>query len=229
VSAETVGVVLADDHPVIRDGLAALLGAVDGIEVIATAGSGDEAVRVTVARRPAVLVVDLHMPGGTDGVAATRAVRAAAPEVGVLVLTMLDDDASVRAALDAGAAGYVLKGDSRQQIVRAIHAVAAGATFLGSGVTPRALDGGGDDPFAGLTARERRVLDLLASGLRQAWRHGPHRGRTAGPRPRARSLTRVRPAAPTPGRTRASSPRPRPPRGWWRAGRRGRCRPCRGS
>jgi DNA-binding NarL/FixJ family response regulator len=168
VSAETVGVVLADDHPVIRDGLAALLGAVDGIEVVATAGSGDEAVRVTVARRPDVLVVDLHMPGGTDGVAATRAVRAAAPEVGVLVLTMLDDDASVRAALDAGAAGYVLKGDSRQQIVRAIHAVAAGATFLGSGVTPRALDGTGPDPFARLTARERRILDLLAAGLTTA-------------------------------------------------------------
>jgi DNA-binding NarL/FixJ family response regulator len=165
VSAETVGVVLADDHPVIRDGLAALLGAVDGIEVVATAGSGDEAVRVTVARRPDVLVVDLHMPGGTDGVAATRAVRAAAPEVGVLVLTMLDDDASVRAALDAGAAGYVLKGDSRQQIVRAIHAVAAGATFLGSGVTPRALDRAGADPFARLTAQERRILDLLAAGL----------------------------------------------------------------
>jgi DNA-binding NarL/FixJ family response regulator len=164
----TIGVVLADDHPVIRDGLAALLGAVDGIEVVATAGSGDEAVRVAVARRPDVLVVDLHMPGGTDGVAATRAVRAAAPEVGVLVLTMLDDDASVRAALDAGAGGYVLKGDSRQQIVRAIHAVAAGATFLGSGVTPRALGGAGPDPFVDLTARERQILDLLATGLTTA-------------------------------------------------------------
>jgi DNA-binding NarL/FixJ family response regulator len=163
-----IGVVLADDHPVIRDGLAALLGAVEGIEVVATAGSGDEAVRVTVARRPDVLVVDLHMPGGTDGVAATRAVRAAVPEVGVLVLTMLDDDASVRAALDAGAGGYVLKGDSRQQIVRAIHAVAAGATFLGAGVTPRALGDPGPDPFVDLTARERQILDLLAAGLTTA-------------------------------------------------------------
>ncbi|GLZ47954.1 DNA-binding response regulator [Actinomycetospora sp. NBRC 106375] len=157
-----VRVVLADDHPVIRDGLAALLTATEGIEVLATAESGAEAVDAAVTARPDVLVVDLHMPGGIDGVEATRRVRAGAPEVGVLVLTMLDDDTSVRAALDAGAAGYVLKGDSRQQIVRAIHAVAAGATFLGAGVTPGPF---GADAFAELTARERQILDMLATGV----------------------------------------------------------------
>ncbi|WP_433787047.1 response regulator [Actinomycetospora sp. CA-101289] len=164
-----VRVVLADDHPVIRDGLAALLGAVEGIEVVATAASGDQAVRAVVGGRPDVLVVDLHMPGGIDGVEATRRVRAEAPGVGVLVLTMLDDDASVRAALDAGASGYVLKGDSRQQIVRAIHAVAAGATFLGSGVAHRALAAPDPTaPFAALTARERQILDMLATGVATA-------------------------------------------------------------
>ncbi|MHC1560112.1 response regulator transcription factor [Actinomycetospora sp. C-140] len=157
-----VRVVLADDHPVIRDGLAALLTATEGIEVLATARTGDEAVDAAVTGRPDVLVVDLHMPGGIDGVEATRRVRSEAPEVGVLVLTMLDDDTSVRAALDAGAAGYVLKGDSRQQIVRAIHAVAAGATFLGAGVTPRPPS---VDAFTELTARERQVLDMLATGV----------------------------------------------------------------
>lgn len=156
-------VVLADDHPIIRDGLAALLTATEGIEVVGTAQSGDEAVRLAVTERPDVLVVDLHMPGGIDGVEATRTVRSAAPEVGILVLTMLDDDATVRAALDAGASGYVLKGDSRQQIVRAIHAVAAGASILGSGVS-RQAPGAAPDPFAELTARERQVLEMLATG-----------------------------------------------------------------
>jgi DNA-binding NarL/FixJ family response regulator len=159
-------VVLADDHPVIRDGLAALLSATEGIDVVATAAGGDEAVRLAVTHRPDVLVMDLHMPGGLDGVEATRKVRTAAPEVGILVLTMLDDDESVRAALDAGAAGYLLKGDSRQQIVRAIHAVAAGATILGSGVTPQRLAAPSQAPapFAELTPRERQVLDMLATG-----------------------------------------------------------------
>jgi DNA-binding NarL/FixJ family response regulator len=166
VSEPPLRVVLADDHPIIRDGLAALLSATEGIDVVATAAGGDEAVRLAVTERPDVLVMDLHMPGGPDGVEATRKVRAAAPDVGVLVLTMLDDDESVRAALDAGAAGYVLKGDSRQQIVRAIHAVAAGATILGSGVThqPLAAPSRAPDPFADLTARERQVLDMLATG-----------------------------------------------------------------
>ncbi len=159
-------VVLADDHPIIRDGLAALLSATEGIDVVATVPDGDEAVRLAVTERPDVLVMDLHMPGGPDGVEATRKVRSAAPGVGILVLTMLDDDESVRAALEAGAAGYVLKGDSRQQIVRAIHAVAAGATILGSGVNhqPLGAPGRAPDPFADLTAREHQVLDMLATG-----------------------------------------------------------------
>jgi DNA-binding NarL/FixJ family response regulator len=166
--ARDIRVVLADDHPIIRDGLAALLQAVEGIEVVGTAESGREAIRAAVTLRPNVLVMDLHMPGGTSGIEATREVRRVAPDVGVLVLTMLDDAESVQAALHAGAAGYVLKGDSRQQIVRAIHAVAAGATILGSGVTQQALGTGRrghPDPFAQLTARERQILDLLAAGL----------------------------------------------------------------
>lgn len=165
----TIRVVLADDHPVVRDGLSSLLGSVTGIEVIGTAATGREAVRAAVTLAPDVLVMDIHMPD-LDGVAATREVTRDAPGVGVLMLTMLDDDESVRAAVRAGAAGYVLKGASQDQIVRAIHAVAAGDAILASGVARHVLDaatgrGAPADPFPQLTTRERQVLELLATGL----------------------------------------------------------------
>lgn len=166
-----VRVVLADDHPVVRDGLAALLEAIEGIEVVGVAGSGREAVRAAVTLAPDVLVMDINMPD-LDGVAATREVRRAAPGVGVLMLTMLDDEESVRAALQAGAAGYVLKGDSRQQIVRAIQAVAAGDVILNAGVARQVVDPVGPSsaptPLAHLTARERQIVEQLAGGASSA-------------------------------------------------------------
>jgi DNA-binding NarL/FixJ family response regulator len=163
---EPIRVVLADDHPIIRDGLTALLTALDGIEVVGTAADGADAVRAAVTLRPDVLVMDLHMPGEINGVAATMQVRRAAPTVGVLVLTMVDDDEWVKDALRAGAAGYILKGASRQQIVNAIHAVATGATILGPGLSQAALTTTPQTtPLAQLTTRERQILDLLAAGL----------------------------------------------------------------
>jgi DNA-binding NarL/FixJ family response regulator len=115
-----------------------------------------------------VLVLDIHMPV-LDGVAAAREIRRAAPAVGILMLTMLDDDESVRAAVAAGAAGYVLKGDPQERIVRAIHAVAGGDAFLGAGVARHVLDAGSTSIPPGaldvLTPRERQMLDLLAAGL----------------------------------------------------------------
>jgi DNA-binding NarL/FixJ family response regulator len=164
-----VRVVLADDHPVVRDGLAALLDAVEGIEVVGVAGDGAAAVRAAVTLRPDVLVMDIHMPG-LDGVAATREIARAAPGVGVLMLTMLDEEVTVRAAMRAGASGYVLKGDSRQQIVRAIHAVAAGDVILGSSVARRMMrnESAQPEPFPQLTARERQILDQLAAGASTA-------------------------------------------------------------
>lgn len=164
----TIRVVLADDHPVVRQGLAGMLRSVEGIDVVGEAADGRMAVRAAVTLSPHVIVLDVHMPG-VDGVAAAREIRRTAPDVGILMLTMLDDDESVRAAVAAGAAGYVLKGDSQEKIVRAIRAVAAGDAFLTSGVARHLLDpvapGGGIDPLAHLTGRERRVLDLLAAGL----------------------------------------------------------------
>lgn len=169
----TVRVVLADDHPVVRDGLGALLGHVEGIEVVGLAADGREAVRAAVTLRPDVLVMDIHMPD-LDGVAATREITKAAPTVGILMLTMLEDDESTRAAVRAGAAGYIVKGASQEQIVRAIHTVAAGDAILGGGAARHILDaatGRGDappHPFAHLTAREQQILDLLAAGLSTA-------------------------------------------------------------
>lgn len=158
---------LADDHPVVRQGLGAMLRSVEGIAVAGEAADGREAVRAAVTLAPDVIVLDIHMPG-LDGVAAAREIRKAAPAVGILMLTMLDDDESVRAAMAAGAAGYVLKGDPQQKIVRAIRSVAAGDAFLSSGVARQLLEGDGPrapDALAHLTARERRILDLLAKGL----------------------------------------------------------------
>jgi len=166
----TIRVVPADDHPVVRDGLQVLLESVEGISVIGVAENDREAVRAAVTLKPDVLVMDIHMPGG-DGVAETQEIARAAPTVGVLMLTMLDDDETVRAAVRAGAAGYVLKGSSQQQIVRAIQTVTAGDSILGSEVARQVLDAaagrtsGPPDPLEALTPRERQVLELLASGL----------------------------------------------------------------
>jgi DNA-binding NarL/FixJ family response regulator len=163
---EPIRVVLADDHPIIRDGLTALLTALDGIEVVGTAANGADAVRAAITLRPDVLIMDLHMPGEINGVAATVQVRRAAPAVSVLVLTMVDDDESVKDLLRAGAAGYILKGASRQQIINAIHAVATGATILGPGLAQAALATTPQSkPLEQLTTRERQILDLLAAGL----------------------------------------------------------------
>ena len=148
----TVRIVLADDHPVVRRGLSAMLRSVAGLDVVGEAGDGRDAVKAAVTLQPDVLVLDIHMPV-LDGVAAAREVRRAAPGVGILMLTMLEDDESVRDALAAGAGGYVLKGDSQDRIIRAIHAVAEGDTVLASGIARHVL---------GPAGRGRRVEDVAA-------------------------------------------------------------------
>ncbi|RVX43252.1 LuxR family two component transcriptional regulator [Nonomuraea polychroma] len=164
----TLRVVIADDHPVVRDGLAALLSTVPGMEVAGTASSGREAVRAAVTLAPDVLVLDIQMPE-MSGIDAARDVATAAPGVAVLMLTMYEDDESVFAAMRAGARGYVLKGAEQDEIVRAIRAVAAGEAIFGPGVARRVLGHltaprPAGEPFPELTPREREVLGLIAAG-----------------------------------------------------------------
>jgi len=166
---EPVRVVLADDHPVVRDGLRSLLASLPGVELVAEAATGREAVREAVLHRPDVVVMDLHMPE-LDGIAATHEIVRAVPGAAVLVLTMFDDDDSVFAAMRAGARGYLLKGAGQAEISGAIRAVAAGQAIFGPGVAARVLGYFAapprpDVPFPDLTAREREVLDLIAAGL----------------------------------------------------------------
>ena len=163
-------VVLADDHPVVRAGLSALLGSLPEIEVVGVAADGHAAVKEVVLQRPDVAVLDLQMPQ-LDGFAAIREIRRVAPEVAVLVLTMFDDEDSLFAAMRAGARGYLVKGAEQDEIERAIRAVAAGEAIFSPGVAHRVLQYFAApppvaDPFPELTAREREILDLLAEGLR---------------------------------------------------------------
>jgi DNA-binding NarL/FixJ family response regulator len=165
----TIRVVLADDHPVVRAGLAALLSSLPDIEVAAVASDGRAAVKEVVLHRPDVAVLDLQMPG-QDGFGATREITRVAPEVAVLVLTMFDDDDSVFAAMRAGARGYVVKGAEQEEIGRAIRAVASGEAIFGPGVAQRVLRFFATptptaDPFPELTVREREILALLATGM----------------------------------------------------------------
>jgi DNA-binding NarL/FixJ family response regulator len=165
-----IRVVVADDHPVFRYGLMAVLDGTDGIQTVGEAEDGDRLLELVALERPDVVITDLQMPG-LDGVAATRELLALAPGTGVLVLTLHDDDASVVAALRAGALGYLVKGADRAEIVRAVQAVAAGEAVYGPSVAQRIVgfytgvqERYSAQVFPQLTNREREVLDLVAAG-----------------------------------------------------------------
>jgi DNA-binding NarL/FixJ family response regulator len=168
-----VRIVLADDHPVVRRGLRALIDTLEGLEVVGEASDGESAVREVQLLKPDVVLMDVRMPG-LDGVEATRRLREGSPETAVLVLTMYDDDATVLSAMRAGARGYLLKGAEQDEILAAVRAVVAGQTIFGPGVAARLLEvfssgaPAGPEPFPELTERERTILDLLARGNRTA-------------------------------------------------------------
>lgn len=164
----TVRVLLADDNPAFRDGFALLLRSLPDLDLIATAGTGREAVQKAAHHQPDVVVMDLHMPE-VDGIEATAQITAASPHIRVLVLTMLEDDESVLTAMRAGASGYLVKGASQAEIERAITAVASGEVIFGPAVARRVLDhlaspSPAARPFPELTDREAEVLERLAAG-----------------------------------------------------------------
>ena len=164
---EPLRILVADDHPVFRDGLRALLDSSPDTELVAEAATGEEAVAAAIEHQPDVVVMDLHMPG-LHGIEATQQIVATSPHVAVLVLTMLKDDESVFAAMRAGARGYLLKGAGQDEILRGIRAVASGEAIFGPAIAERVLEYFAaprpPEPFPELTERERELLELIAQG-----------------------------------------------------------------
>ncbi|MCD2186405.1 response regulator transcription factor [Actinomycetospora soli] len=160
-----VRVLVVDDHPLFRSGLRAMIDRVDGVECAGVAASGEEALDLAGSVEVDVVLLDLRMPG-IGGLETCRLLLARPDPPAVVVLTMVEEDVSVAAALRAGARGYLLKGADEAEILAALALAVAGGTVLGPAVPVGALDHGGSaaGPFPELSERERRVLDLLAAG-----------------------------------------------------------------
>jgi DNA-binding NarL/FixJ family response regulator len=160
-----IRVVVVDDHTIVRDGLARLLGADPELEVVGAAGDGEAAVALCVSEQPDVALMDLSMPG-MGGVDATRLIGAQTPAVQVIVLTSFVDRERVVDALNAGAIGYVLKDAEPEELIRAIHAAARGESPLDPRAARAMLSASRTPgPLELLTEREREVLALVAEGL----------------------------------------------------------------
>ena len=174
VSGERLRVLVADDHDDFRHSLETLLGAMDSVEVVGRAADGRRAVALALELQPDVVVMDLHMPE-LNGIEATARIVASSPHISVLVLTMMEDEDSVFAAVRAGARGYLLKGSRRQELRRAIEAVGAGEVIFGPGIADRVMTYFSSvrqrptaEAFPDLTDREREVLGQIAQGRENA-------------------------------------------------------------
>jgi DNA-binding NarL/FixJ family response regulator len=168
-----IRVLIADDHTLFRDGLVALLNSVEDIEVVATAEDGKSAVQQATDSQPDVILMDILMPQ-LNGIEATRDIVRTSPHIGVVMLTMFEDDESVFEAMRAGARGYILKGADQDEVLRAIRAVARGEALFGSSIATRLmdfftpLDQKTPEAFPELTDREREILSLIAQGASNA-------------------------------------------------------------
>jgi DNA-binding NarL/FixJ family response regulator len=164
--SDELRVLIAEDHPVFRQGLRSLLETAPGIEAVGEAATGQEAVEWALEFEPDVILMDLRMPE-LNGIEATRRIVDAQPQIGILVLTMFEDDDSVFAAMRAGARGYLLKGSEQDEVLRAIRAVASGEAIFGPAIATRLIayfSSAHAEAFPELTEREREVLELIAKG-----------------------------------------------------------------
>jgi DNA-binding NarL/FixJ family response regulator len=171
---DTIRILVVDDHLIFRDGLRALITSASDCELVGEATTGAEAVRLAADLQPDVILMDVKMPD-MDGIQATREIVRASPHIGILVLTMLEDDNSIFAAMRAGARGYLLKGASHDEMLRAIRAVAGGQAIFSPSVATRMMDffntmRPAETPsiFPELSNREREVLALIAQGYSNA-------------------------------------------------------------
>jgi len=161
--SKKIRVVVADDHPIVRQGVVALLEDESNVEVVADVADGRAALSAVLAENPDVVLMDLRMPE-MDGVEATKAVRERRPEVAVLVLTTYDTDEAIVRAVEAGAAGYMLKDSPTEDLVDAVRRAAAGETVLASPITKRLVERNHRNSPDALTSREIDVLREVANG-----------------------------------------------------------------
>ena len=171
---EPLRVLIADDHPLFRHGIHALLDAAPDFEVVGEATTGDEALTMAAALQPDVILMDVQMPG-VNGIEATRRIVRESPHIRILIVTMFEDDASVFTAMRAGARGYVLKDAEKAEMLRAIRAVGSGEAIFSPAIATRLIDffaapkpAAAPDAFPDLTEREREILDLIAQGKSNA-------------------------------------------------------------
>jgi len=167
---ERIRIFIADDHPMFRDGLRLLINSVEEFEVVGEGASGQEVIEKAARLQPDVILMDIQMPG-LDGIEATRQILTTSPHIGILILTMFDDDDSVLAAMRAGARGYLLKGARQDEILGAVRAVNRGEVILGAPIANKLMgyltapkSTGFSAVFPDLTAREVEILNLIASG-----------------------------------------------------------------
>ena len=171
---DTIRLLIADDQTITRSGLRTLLASQEAIEVVGEARNGEEAIELAVSLQPDLILMDLRMPG-INGIEATRRIHRTSPHIGILVLTVFEDDTSVFPAIRAGARGYLLKNTEQDELLRAIRTVANGGAIFSPGIAGRVL-GYLNPPapnvprqaFDELTSREREILELIAQGQTNA-------------------------------------------------------------
>jgi DNA-binding NarL/FixJ family response regulator len=165
-----IRILIADDHPLFRDGVRALLNSIPVTEAVGEAATGAETIAQAAALQPDVIMMDLQMPG-LNGIEATRQILQQNPQIGIIMLTMFEDDDSVFAAMRAGARGYILKGADQDEIVRTIEAIARGDALFSAGIAKRVMKFFATAKsdivppiFSELTDREREILTMIAQG-----------------------------------------------------------------